>query len=214
MIICLVISVGVIFALFASFGVWKSKTSIQPHVTPCRSGQHFAIDYYREENHICHDGLVTPIDPKTFSNTEPATDFALDKEHVYYLGTTTAIDRSSFEIVEFHSYDRESPLVKDKNHVYIAFNDVNPPFGEIDVIKDADPKTFVALVGYGEEDGYAKDATHVWHVGTLVVGADAPSFHLVKLGGDIDAEDAQNTYWSGKRVGSHLTNLHTVQKIP
>jgi hypothetical protein len=91
---------------------------------------------------------------------------------------------------------------KDRSRVYYATDDTGGgayrAVVKTKVIEGADPATFVRL-----DASYTKDAVRVWHDGTPVAGAHAESFQTLPPATEgADAEDRQNRYREGRRVGA------------
>ncbi|MBE8725852.1 DKNYY domain-containing protein [Flavobacterium hungaricum] len=62
-------------------------------------------------------------------------DFGKDKNNIFWKGRKQLVDYDTFEVEDFY-------LIKDKNHVYSRDG---RNFNELEIIKDADPKTYQLL---------------------------------------------------------------------
>jgi hypothetical protein len=136
-------------------------------------------------------GVVKGVDFNTFTNIGDG--YAKDKNFVYmnknsvtsssdytgegmHLTKATGVDLDSFVYLD-HGF------FKDSSHVFFGF----------DLIKDADPSSFV-IMGY---DDYSKDNKHVFWRTSEIVGADPVTF-TVGIDDNTSVHDKNHTYLQGR----------------
>jgi hypothetical protein len=151
------------------------------------------------------------VDQKTYTPLQSEYDrdvfadyrYAKDMNNAYAIMSTTdefaqttytfekipGADVTSFALVADDSNDPFSAYAKDTNHVYWGAQ----------VVKDADPLSFVPLISDGDTScsmcSLGKDANHLYAGGVLVDGADPNSFKFVS-DGNIEryAQDNNHAY--------------------
>jgi hypothetical protein len=157
--------------------------------------------------------------------TGAACQFSKDKNWVYFGDTIVpGADASTFQLVDrFYA--------KDKNHVYYSSHGISMPeivpgdpatfknlggdglytldqgavYWQNTAIPNADPSTFVEIFVGDIPTVYGKDATTVYHAGSVIQGADPNSFHIIELtttptdgsGADGYAADSKTVFYDG-----------------
>ncbi len=173
--------------------------------------------YAKDASHVfSQNAILAGADPATFVSLSDG--FAKDATHVYDGSTVlTGIDPATVVVLD-------SSWLKDKNHVY-ATPFLSSVAGENRaIVQGADPSTFVALgLGYGKDSNnvywssyyhnsaivqgadvktfevastYAKDANHIYDIGTVLTNADVTSFH--RVGNSIFYADKSHIWTTGE----------------
>jgi len=136
----------------------------------------------KDANHVFFtDKLVNGAQPTTFKVIDFHT--GMDAHHVFN-GNDKCIecDRDTFTKLPHDNY-------RDKHFVYQGY-------GNLRILQDADPKTFVVLNNW-----FSKDTNYVFQSGEKIPGADANTFSLASCGiSEVSAEDKNRCYWYSEAV--------------
>lgn len=128
--------------------------------------------------------LIANADPATFELL--SDNYSKDKNHIYFQEKPAkGIDVKTFEILDYFH-------VKDKNNIYIrSYNGYKP-------VKGADLKSFELVT-----TRYTKDKNNVYYDGEIIIGADSPTFRILKnisKNEERYAADKKNVYIDGKII--------------
>jgi len=98
-----------------------------------------SIKFYKDKNHVYSDRLtiIEGVDPQSFEIL--SNDLIKDKNYVYYEDYPSGFiknEKIDASTVEYFGEKEGYEILKDKNNVYVFYNE------SFDIVKDADAKTF------------------------------------------------------------------------